>query len=97
MHGLSGDIRAFCQRKMEELTQARQAAAFFLATGMDLAEALAAQGDKRSRLGVRLERMIERERLRGMRRHWSYDLNRHIALKQALDRLRHREDGDGAQ
>ena len=35
-----------------------------------------------------LERMIERERQRGMRKHWSYDLNRHIALKQALDSLR---------
>jgi len=32
--------------------------------------------------------MIERERLRGVRKHWSYDLNRHISLKQALDRLR---------
>jgi hypothetical protein len=32
--------------------------------------------------------MIERERQRGMRKHWSYDLNRHIALKQALDALR---------
>ena len=31
---------------------------------------------------------MERERLRGMRRHWSYDLNRHIALKQVLDKLR---------
>ena len=36
----------------------------------------------------RIERLLERERLRGGRRHWSYDLNRHIALKQALDRLR---------
>ena len=37
--------------------------------------------------------MIERERQRGMRKHWSYDLNRHIALKQALDRLRPAELG----
>jgi hypothetical protein len=88
VNGLSGDIRAFRQRKGEELAQARQSAAFFLATGIDLTEALAWQGDQRSRLGLKLERMIERERLRGMRRHWSYDLNRHIALKQALDRLR---------
>jgi hypothetical protein len=28
-----------------------------------------------------------------MRRHWSYDLNRHIALKQALDLLRERQPG----
>jgi hypothetical protein len=93
--GLIGDIRAFRQRKGEELAQARQMAALFCATGIDLAEALAASRAERGRLRIRLERMIERERLRGMRRHWSYDLNRHISLKQALDRLR-RHDGDDA-
>lgn len=30
----------------------------------------------------RLERAIERERLRDINRHWSYDLNHHIALKR---------------
>jgi len=33
-------------------------------------------------------RLIERERQKGVIGHWSYDLNRHIALKQALDRLK---------
>ena len=42
---------------------------------------------EQARIILSLERAIERERLRGMRRHWSYDLNRHIALKQALDSL----------
>jgi hypothetical protein len=37
--------------------------------------------------------MIERERQRGIRKHWSYDLNRHIALKQALDKLRETASG----
>jgi len=40
--------------------------------------------------------MIERERLRGVRKHWSYDLNRHISLKQALDRLRPADGTDTA-
>lgn len=74
--------------------QARQTAALFLVAGIDLAEAITSTGEARQRLRMRLERMIERERLRGMRRHWSYDLNRHISLKQALDRLR-RDDSSG--
>lgn len=72
---------------------ARQTAAVFLACGMDLAAAVSAGSDERIRLRRRLARLIERERLRGSRRHWSYDLNRHIALKQALDRL----GGDAAE
>ena len=38
----------------------------------------------RERLGV-LDRRLVRERNKGVARHWSYDLNRHIALKQARD------------
>ena len=69
-----------------------QRAALLLAAGIDIGAALAAPPSKRGGLIARLERLIERERLRGLRRHWSYDLNRHISLKQALDRLR-RQDG----
>jgi hypothetical protein len=67
--------------------EARQRAAFFLTCGVDLPEALSAPQAERNRMMVRLQRLVERERIKGMRRHWSYDLNRHIALKQALDRL----------
>ena len=88
MAALDADIRAFTDRKRQEHRQAGQTAAFFLACGVDLAEALASTGEQRMRFAARLERLIERERLRGVRRHWSYDLNRHIALKQSLDRLR---------
>ena len=62
-------------------------AALQIACHFDLAEALSAEPGVRARIVLRLERMIERERLRGARKHWSYDLNRHIALKQALDKL----------
>ena len=37
---------------------------------------------------VVVERHLARERNKGLARHWSYDLNRHIALKAARDRLR---------
>ena len=62
-------------------------AALQLSCGIDLREAMLAGPERRTELLTRLRRAIERERLKGLRRHWSYDLNRHIALKQALDRL----------
>ena len=34
---------------------------------------------------VRLRRALRAERSRGRAGHWSYDLNRHIALKQAYE------------
>lgn len=84
MNRLGEELTAFRRRRDGEQLAARQNVAFFLATGTELADALTTSPGERGRLAIRLER----ERLRGMRRHWSYDLNRHIALKQALDRLR---------
>ncbi|MDI6026541.1 cytoplasmic protein [Corticibacterium sp. UT-5YL-CI-8] len=78
---------AFRARKERETMQARQIAALQLACGLDLSEALSSDGDRRRTLLARLDRTLERERLKGLRRHWSYDLNRHIALKQIRDRL----------
>ena len=67
--------------------EARQQAAFFLASGIELGAALRSSGAEREGHIRRIQRLIERERLKGLRRHWAYDLNRHIALKQALERL----------
>lgn len=92
MNGFERELSAFGRRKIEERRQAGQRVALFLSTGIDLGAALATSPADRGPLIVRLERLIERERLRGMRRHWSYDLNRHISLKQVLDRLRGRAD-----
>jgi len=85
---LEREARAFLQAKRERISQARQNAAFFLISGIDLSVAQGTKGEERAALLVRLGRLIERERLKGMRRHWSYDLNRHIALKQAYDCLK---------
>ena len=52
---------------------------------------MAADPQKLAATIVQLRRRIERERLRGALGHWTYDLNRHISMKQALDRLRRRE------
>lgn len=88
MNALRQEITAFLENKQTRASEARQMAALQIACHFDMAEALKAEPADRARIVVRLERMIERERQRGMRKHWSYDLNRHIALKQALDSLR---------
>lgn len=85
---LRADIREFHQRKTKEHLAARQLVALRLTAGIDLDEALGSDDAQKARLIPQLERRLERERLRGMRRHWAYDLNRHISLKQALDLLR---------
>lgn len=88
MNGLRQEIAVFLENKQSRAAEARQMAALQIACHFDLGEALAAEPAARARIVSKLERMIERERQRGMRKHWSYDLNRHIALKQALDSLR---------
>lgn len=87
MGTLKEDAAAFVRAKTETVQRAGQTAALFIMAGIDLADAMRADPTERARIVSKLERMIERERLRGARRHWSYDLNRHIALKQALDKL----------
>ncbi len=87
MHALAEQARRFRSDKDRSESEARQTAAFFLMSGIDLDRALAARGQERDRILARVTRLLQRERLKGVARHWSYDLNRHIALKQALDRL----------
>jgi hypothetical protein len=92
---LREEARAFGSEKQNAVRHARQVAAMQLMCGVDLSTSLLESGEAQARLIQRIERMIERERLKGMRRHWSYDLNRHIALKQVLDRLRQLQAGEG--
>lgn len=88
MDGICGEIARFLREKKERQKAAGQLAALQIACHIDISDALQAAPMERVRIILRLERLLERERLRGARHHWSYDLNRHIALKQALDRLR---------
>ena len=87
MDSFATQAQAFKVVKDEAARHARMTAAFFLTVGMDLDAALTQEEPQKEELRRRLWRLIERERLRGAARHWSYDLNRHIALKQALDLL----------
>lgn len=43
-------------------------------------------------IAQRLARALRAERKRGRAGHWSYDLNRHLALKQAAARFRDTPD-----
>ena len=91
MHRLAEEIEDYRQEKERTSAEARERVALFLACGVDLPEALSACAADRGRIMTRLRRLIERERIKGARRHWSYDLNRHIAMKQALERLRRQD------
>ncbi len=45
---------------------------------------------------AKLERALRSERQRGVAGHWTYDLNRHLALMQALDAESRRPSRPGA-
>jgi hypothetical protein len=85
--GLGHERARFLAQKAAWADHARQTVAMQLLCGIDLSAALGSCAVEKERLAGRIRRLMERERLRGINRHWSYDLNRHIALKQALDRL----------
>ena len=56
-------------------------------TGVD-AQTIASASPKQTRVCLKqIEKLLSRERNKGIARHWAYDLNRHIILKHARDRL----------
>lgn len=82
-------IASFQAEKQQLRLHAAQRAALQIIANIDIEKILSApQADKEASLR-RMKRLIERERLKGTAGHWSYDLNRHIALKQAHDRIQH--------
>lgn len=88
MPNISREIEEFRLRAQRETAAAGARAALQLSCGIDLDAALSAGGEERRRLAAEISRRLHRERLKGLNRHWSYDLNRHIALKHALERIR---------
>jgi hypothetical protein len=87
-HSLTAESRIFLESQEKRRGEAMQRAALQILCGIDLDQVLAGGQDLKAAAARRLERLIERERIKGMRGHWSYDLNRHIALKQALDKIK---------
>lgn len=87
LNGLLDERRAFLAARDRAAASSLQIAAAQLSCGIDLAALMSSPPAERRQAVRRLERFVERERLKGLSRHWSYDLNRHIALVQALDAL----------
>ena len=79
---------AFITAKDKHASEARQRLALQILCNADLDGLIAQDDETKSQTCRRLKRLIERERLKGVKGHWSYDLNRHIGLKQALDTLK---------
>lgn len=84
---LEQEKAAFLTNRDAERANAMQRAALQIVAGIDLDRLKGGPEEEKRLAGRRLVRLIERERLKGVRGHWSYDLNRHIALKQVLDAL----------
>lgn len=84
---LQQEKQLFLENRKEDALQAAQSVALQLSCGIDLQQALNAPAEKRASIAAKLSRLIKRERLKGLNKHWSYDINRHIALKQAQIRL----------
>lgn len=85
MNSLPQEIRRFQTRSARSYRHAAAMVSLRLLCGEDLDKAIGGPKDERRRITAKLSRLLERERIRGLRGHWSYDLNRHIALRQALD------------
>jgi hypothetical protein len=97
MNAIDLEISAFRSERAARAEEARMRVALQLGCGIDLDAALAAPSAERQRLALALDRRVQRERLKGLARHWSYDLNRHIALKRAADRLRAQTQPTGGE
>ncbi|PWL19048.1 cytoplasmic protein [Falsochrobactrum shanghaiense] len=84
---LRSATKAFLAARAEERMNAMQRVALQIIAGIDMDKLQVASREEKRHARGRISRLIKRERLKGVNGHWSYDLNRHIALKQALDRL----------
>jgi len=83
--------KTFLTERERDRMSAMQRVALQIMAGIDIDRLEQASEPEKQHAVHRLTRLIERERLKGTNGHWSYDLNRHIALKQALDRLEGKE------
>lgn len=96
MNAFDAEISAFRMKAAAAAEEARIRAALQLACGIDLDAAMTSPPAERRRIAAGLHRRVERERLKGLARHWSYDLNRHIALKRAAERLAGKQEARAA-
>lgn len=87
MHSLEIANTDMARRPADTDARLRAAIAVRLLCREDLDATLAGGRQQKLRLARKLAYRMERERQKGLRGHSSYDLNRHIGLRQALDLL----------
>lgn len=85
MEVLCREVETFKLRAAESTARTGATIALQLLCSEDLNAVLAGGDAEKRRVTRKLRHQLERERQRGLRGHWSYDLNRHIGLRQALD------------
>ncbi len=91
MNQLNDEIVRF-RRIQEETKAAAQAnAALLKIAGLDLDDALSGGPGTGRDLRIKIKRLLERERLKGLSRNPNYDLAKHIGLKSAFDILLRRK------
>jgi hypothetical protein len=92
------ETAAFRQNRMQETEKLRINSCLQLAGAPQLDSLGGAGPVKLAQFARRLKLGIAKERRRGLLRHHGYDLNRHIAMKQALDAVtRQAQTKNGAE
>lgn len=84
---LQYEREVFFENRKEDALQAAQSFALQMTCGIDLRQMTTSSTEKKASIAAKLNRLIKRERLKGLNKHWSYDINRHIALKQVQIRI----------
>lgn len=84
---LQYERQVFIENRKEDALQAAQSFALQMTCGIDLRQMTTSSTEKKASIAAKLNRLIKRERLKGLNKHWSYDINRHIALKQVQIRI----------
>ena len=84
---LQYEREVFIENRKEDALQAAQSFALQMTCGIDFRQKTTASTEKKASIAAKLNRLIKRERLKGLNKHWSYDINRHIALKQVQIRI----------
>lgn len=74
----------FCHHKRQQAAAAVQRVAFQLCFGTDLERVLTGSAGERRNARMKIQRLLRRERFKGAQGHHGYDINRQIALCQAL-------------
>lgn len=84
---LYDEINSFRKRRRKRETRVMANAALVKFAGVELDEAMRFAASRGNALRLRIKRLIERERLKGLNGDPSYELNTHICLKHALEML----------